>query len=109
MKRKQISLAELRLEQGLSQREFARQINVSSATIGMYEAGRRTPSLDKALRISAYFGIPIENIIFASSDKSSSNFNIVESKKNKLSDVTGKKKYSTKQCSGQISMFKENE
>lgn len=105
MSRKQISLAELRLERGLSQREFAKQINVSSGTIGMYEAGRRKPSLDKALRISAYFGVPIENIIFASLEKNACNFDTNGSGKNEISAITGKKKGLTKQCIGQISMF----
>jgi|GEM_PF-6304146 Predicted transcriptional regulator len=37
-----ITLAQLRLTKNLSQREFARIIDVSSSSIAMYETGERT-------------------------------------------------------------------
>ena len=46
------SLAELRGEKKMSQRDLARKLGVSSATIGMYESGKRTPSLKKAILIA---------------------------------------------------------
>lgn len=64
MKKKQVSLATLRAAKGLSQKEFAKKINVSPGLIGLYETGRRKPSLGKALLISQYFNIPLENISF---------------------------------------------
>lgn len=69
MGKEKILLAELRKKQGLSQKALAKQINVCAGTIGMYEIGKRTPSLDRALRISEFFGIPLENISFSSLDR----------------------------------------
>lgn len=104
MVEKKISLAKLRLELGLSQRELAKQINVSSGTIGMYEVGKRTPSLDKARRISEFFGIPLENIVFESLPNDSNDFDI-DAYKNRGSGMNQKKKRTAEQCCGQISLF----
>lgn len=51
------SLAELRGEKKMSQRDLARKLGVSSATIGMYESGKRTPSLKKAILIARLFDV----------------------------------------------------
>ena len=58
------SLAELRAESNMSQRELASELGVSSATIGMYESGKRTPPLKKAILIAQLFHIPVEKISF---------------------------------------------
>lgn len=60
-----ISLAELRAENNMSQRDLANVLGVSSATIGMYEAGKRTPPLKKAILIAELFHIPVEKISFS--------------------------------------------
>jgi putative transcriptional regulator len=65
-KSKQLTLAEIRSAKGLSQRELAKEINVGASTIGMYESGKRNPTLQRALEISKYFGIPVEQIRFDS-------------------------------------------
>lgn len=59
------SLAELRAEKNMSQRDLAQKLGVSSATIGMYESGKRTPPLKKALLIARLFGIQVEDIAFS--------------------------------------------
>lgn len=56
------TLAQLRAEQHMSQRELAQKVGVSSAAIGMYETGKRSPSLNRAMIIAQIFNIPIENI-----------------------------------------------
>lgn len=56
------TLAQLRAEQHMSQRELAQKVGVSSAAIGMYETGKRRPSLNRAITIAQIFNIPIENI-----------------------------------------------
>jgi len=58
------TLQELRKEAGLSQREFASKIGLKHSTIGMYEIGLRTPSLETAKRIASFFGVPVESILF---------------------------------------------
>lgn len=40
-----LRIAALRQKQGLSQAELARRIHVSASSVGMYEQGRREPSL----------------------------------------------------------------
>lgn len=54
------------MAKGFSQREFAKEINISASTIGMYESGKRKPSLDKAIMIATYFDTPLERISFSS-------------------------------------------
>ena len=62
------SLAELRAEQHMSQRDLAKKLGVSSATIGMYESRKRTPPLKKAILIAKLFDIQVENITFSKSN-----------------------------------------
>lgn len=59
------SLAELRGEKKMSQRDLARKLGVSPATIGMYESGKRTPSLKKAILIARLFDVQVEDITFS--------------------------------------------
>ena len=42
------------------------RLNISSGAIGMYESGKRTPSLNKAIEIAEIFNIPVEKIQFTS-------------------------------------------
>lgn len=61
------SLAELRAEKNMSQRDLAEKLGISSAAIGMYESGKRTPPLKKAILIAKLFDIQVENISFSKS------------------------------------------
>lgn len=62
------TLAVLRAENNMSQRELAQKLNISSGTIGMYESGKRTPPLNRAIAIAKLFNVPVETISFSSSD-----------------------------------------
>ena len=62
---KQVSLSKLRKKKGLSQRALAKELHFSAGTIGLYETGRRKPSLDNAKIIAKYFNVPVETISFA--------------------------------------------
>jgi len=62
------TLATLRAEKNMSQRVLARELNVSPGTIGMYELGKRTPPLSRAIEIAQLFNVPVESISFASSN-----------------------------------------
>lgn len=61
-------LADLRKKEMLSQNDLGKIINVSGGAIAMYEAGKRSPSLKRALKISEYFNIPVEQIKFSKKD-----------------------------------------
>lgn len=60
-----ITLANLRAENHMSQRDLAKKINTSSGTIGMYETGKRTPPLKRAIAIAELFNVPVEKIEFS--------------------------------------------
>jgi len=54
----------LRAERGISRRELAEALGVHYQTIGYLERGEFSPSLHLALRIAAYFEIPVE-VVFS--------------------------------------------
>lgn len=54
----------LRAERGLSRQDLAAAVDVNYQTIGYLERGEYAPSLDLALRLSEYFGLPVE-VIFS--------------------------------------------
>jgi len=57
-------IALLRAEQGVSRRDLADALGVHYQTIGYLERGEFNPSLHLALRIAAFFGVPVE-VIFS--------------------------------------------
>ena len=57
-------IAMLRAERGVSRRDLAEAVGVHYQTIGYLERGEFSPSLYLALRIAAYFDVPVE-IVFS--------------------------------------------
>ena len=57
-------IAMLRAERGISRRELADALGVHYRTVGYLERGEYSPSLYLALRIAAYFEVPLE-VIFS--------------------------------------------
>jgi putative transcriptional regulator len=57
-------LAVLRAERGLSRADVARALGVHYQTIGYLERGDYNPSLQLALRLAAFFRLPVE-VIFS--------------------------------------------
>ena len=57
-------IAMLRAERGISRRELADALGVHYRAVGYLERGEYSPSLYLALRITAYFEIPVE-VIFS--------------------------------------------
>lgn len=53
-------LALLRAERNVSRKALAEAVGVNFQTIGYLERGDYSPSLDLALRISAFFQVPVE-------------------------------------------------
>ena len=57
-------IAMLRAERGITRRQLADALGVHYQTVGYLERGEFSPSLHLALRICAYFEVPVE-VIFA--------------------------------------------
>ena len=53
----------LRQKQGWSQAELAKRLCISPSTVGMYEQGRREPSLSGAVELSRVFGISVDFLL----------------------------------------------
>jgi putative transcriptional regulator len=53
-------IAMLRVDRGVSRRELAEALGVHYQTVGYLERGEYSPSLYLALRIAAYFDVPVE-------------------------------------------------
>lgn len=56
-------ISELRIKKGLSQSQLAEMLHVSASTIGMYEQGRRTPSIDMLVELSRAFDVSLDYLI----------------------------------------------
>jgi len=56
-------IAILRVSKGWSQTELSRRIGVSSSAIGMYEQGRREPSLGLLMRLAQEFGVTTDYLL----------------------------------------------
>jgi putative transcriptional regulator len=57
-------IAMLRAERGISRRQLSEALGVHYQTIGYLERGEYSPSLHLALRIAAYFEVPVE-VVFS--------------------------------------------
>ena len=53
----------LRRRRGWSQAELASQLCISASTVGMYEQGRREPSLEGAVKMSRVFGVSVDYLL----------------------------------------------
>ena len=60
-------IAMLRAERRISRRELADALGVHYQTVGYLERGEYSPSLYLALRIAAYFEVPVE-VIFSTDE-----------------------------------------
>ena len=56
-------IAGMRKEKKMTQAELARELDISASSIGMYEQGRREPDKEMFLRLSRYFGVPVEYLM----------------------------------------------
>lgn len=57
-------IALLRAEHGVTRRELADALGVHYQTVGYLERGEYSPSLHLALRIAAFFDLPVE-VVFS--------------------------------------------
>lgn len=55
-------IALMRADRGVSRKALAEAVGVNPQTIGYLERGDYKPSLELALRICRYFGVPVETV-----------------------------------------------
>ena len=60
-------IALLRLSKGWHQAELARRIGVSASAVGMYEQGRREPSLNLVVCLAREFGVTTDYLLIGDS------------------------------------------
>lgn len=53
----------LRRQKGLTQTELAKLLHISTSALGMYEQGRRQPSLDTIVHLSHVFGVSVDYLL----------------------------------------------
>ena len=58
---KQIKI--LRINAGMSQSQLAEKLNVSPSAVGMYEQGRRVPSVDLLILLARLFNVSLDYLI----------------------------------------------
>lgn len=58
-----VRIAALRRQRGMSQQALARAICVSASAVGMYEQGRREPSLDRLVAIADVFEVSTDYLL----------------------------------------------
>ena len=60
-----ITPAAARVNAGLTQRDVAEKMGVSTNTVINWENGKTVPSVSMAWRLSELYGIPLDNIFFS--------------------------------------------
>lgn len=58
-----IRITELRKQAGMSQFQLAKVLDIATSTLGMYETGKREPSLKVLNRIASYFDVSTDYLL----------------------------------------------
>ena len=58
-----IRIALLRIAKGWNQAELGRQLGISTSAVGMYEQGRREPSLDTVASLARMFDVTTDYLL----------------------------------------------
>lgn len=61
-------IASLRQVFGLSQAQLAEKLHISTSAVGMYEQGRREPSVDTLVAMSREFGVSLDYLLSGQPD-----------------------------------------
>lgn len=56
-------IASLRAEKKISQRKLASELNISSGVVGMWETGKRLPSLECFIALIDFFGVSADRLL----------------------------------------------
>jgi len=67
------NLKKLRKANNLTQREFAKKINVAVSTVSMWELGQREPGYDMLIKLSDFFDVEVSYLIGLSDDPTPAN------------------------------------
>lgn len=59
-------IAALRRERGMSQAQLAQQLKISPSAMGMYEQGRREPSMETVISIARFFEVSTDYLLTGS-------------------------------------------
>ena len=59
-------ITQLRRNCGMNQQQLAENLHLSPSTIGMYEQGRRTPSIDILIQMSKLFSVSLDYLLTGS-------------------------------------------
>lgn len=65
------SIAKIRINHGLTQRELAEALHISSGTIGNYESNNRIPPIEKLIDIAKLFNVTVDELLRDDYDASS--------------------------------------
>lgn len=69
----------LRKKRGLSQQQLAEILHISTSAEGMYEQGRRTPSLQTLIAMATFFHVSLDYLITGTEFSRESKSNIATS------------------------------
>ena len=61
-------IASLRQGRGMSQADLAKKLHISPSAVGMYEQGRREPSVDTLIALSQIFGVSLDYLLSGQPD-----------------------------------------
>lgn len=56
-------LKQLRLENGISQRQLGNHLNMSNQTVSFWEIGKREPDLDTLVKIADFFDVSVDYLL----------------------------------------------
>jgi len=56
-------IASLRQNKGFSQAELAKRLHISTSAVGMYEQGRREPSVEILIALSRELGVSLDYLL----------------------------------------------
>lgn len=57
-------IKEMRMKEGLTAEELAKELGTSTSAVNMYECGLRIPRDEIKIRIAEFFHAPIESIFY---------------------------------------------
>lgn len=60
------NLKKLRAQKGITQENFAKEINVTKGAVAMWETGKRMPDIGMLKTIAAFFDVTVDSLVGAS-------------------------------------------
>ncbi|AXX75107.1 helix-turn-helix domain-containing protein [Lactobacillus reuteri] len=56
-------IANLRKKRGMSQSQLAKELNIGTSTLGMYETGKRSPNPEMLNKLADYFHVSVDYLL----------------------------------------------